>query len=64
VCGQSLPHGEIIVDAKGQTSVLGVFAAGDATTVPSSDHHYWKMVLRLRWRVRPPDAHPCRLTAA
>ncbi|HUH41234.1 MAG TPA: alkyl hydroperoxide reductase subunit F [Castellaniella sp.] len=28
------PHGEIIVDARGQTSVPGVFAAGDATTVP------------------------------
>ncbi len=27
-------HGEIMVDAKGQTSVPGVFAAGDATTVP------------------------------
>jgi alkyl hydroperoxide reductase subunit F len=27
-------HGEIIVDAKGETSVPGVFAAGDATTVP------------------------------
>ena len=27
-------HGEILVDAKGQTSVPGVFAAGDATTVP------------------------------
>jgi NADH-dependent peroxiredoxin subunit F len=27
-------HGEIIVDARGQTSVPGVFAAGDATTVP------------------------------
>ncbi|MBC7548064.1 MAG: alkyl hydroperoxide reductase subunit F, partial [Polaromonas sp.] len=27
-------HGEIIVDAKGQTSAPGVFAAGDATTVP------------------------------
>ena len=27
-------HGEIVVDAKGQTSVPGVFAAGDATTVP------------------------------
>ncbi len=27
-------HGEIIVDAKGQTSVPGIFAAGDATTVP------------------------------
>ena len=26
--------GEIIVDAKGETSVPGVFAAGDATTVP------------------------------
>ncbi|MCQ4327675.1 alkyl hydroperoxide reductase subunit F, partial [Pseudomonas stutzeri] len=28
------PYGEIIVDAKGQTSLPGVFAAGDVTTVP------------------------------
>ncbi len=27
-------HGEIIVDARGATSAAGVFAAGDATTVP------------------------------
>jgi alkyl hydroperoxide reductase subunit F len=27
-------HGEVIVDARGATSVPGVFAAGDATTVP------------------------------
>jgi alkyl hydroperoxide reductase subunit F len=27
-------HGEIVVDEKGRTSVPGVFAAGDATTVP------------------------------
>jgi alkyl hydroperoxide reductase subunit F len=27
-------HGEIIVDAKGATSLAGVFAAGDSTTVP------------------------------
>jgi NADH-dependent peroxiredoxin subunit F len=27
-------HGEIVVDAKGQTSVPNVFAAGDCTTVP------------------------------
>jgi len=27
-------HGEIIVDSKGQTSLPGVFAAGDVTTVP------------------------------
>ena len=27
-------HGEIEIDARGQTSVPGVFAAGDATTVP------------------------------
>ena len=29
-----LGHGEIEVDAKGQTSETGVFAAGDVTTVP------------------------------
>jgi alkyl hydroperoxide reductase subunit F len=28
------PRGEIEIDAKGQTSMPGVFAAGDATTVP------------------------------
>ena len=27
-------HGEIVVDARGQTSIPGIFAAGDATTVP------------------------------
>jgi alkyl hydroperoxide reductase subunit F len=27
-------HGEIVVDGRGQTSMPGVFAAGDATTVP------------------------------
>lgn len=27
-------HGEIVIDAKGQTSIPGVFAAGDVTTVP------------------------------
>ena len=27
-------HGEIVVDGRGQTSIPGVFAAGDATTVP------------------------------
>ena len=27
-------HGEIIVDPRGQTSLPGVFAAGDVTTVP------------------------------
>jgi len=27
-------HGEIIIDGKGQTSVPGIFAAGDVTTVP------------------------------
>lgn len=28
------PHGEIVIDARGATSVPGIFAAGDATTVP------------------------------
>lgn len=28
------PHGEIVVDQHGQTSLPGVFAAGDCTTVP------------------------------
>ena len=28
------PRGEIQIDARGETSVAGVFAAGDATTVP------------------------------
>ncbi len=28
------PRGEIVVDARGETSLPGVFAAGDATTVP------------------------------
>ena len=28
------PRGEIVVDERGQTSLPGVFAAGDATTVP------------------------------
>ena len=28
------PHGEIVTDAKGMTSVPGIFAAGDVTTVP------------------------------
>ena len=27
-------HGEIIIDAKGQTNVPGIYAAGDVTTVP------------------------------
>ena len=27
-------HGEIVIDARGATSIPGVFAAGDATTVP------------------------------
>jgi alkyl hydroperoxide reductase subunit F len=28
------PRGEIEIDARGQTSVSGIFAAGDATTTP------------------------------
>jgi len=28
------PYGEIEIDMRGQTSIPGIFAAGDATTVP------------------------------
>jgi alkyl hydroperoxide reductase subunit F len=28
------PHGEVVIDMKGQTSEKGIFAAGDVTTVP------------------------------
>ena len=28
------PHGEVVIDLKGQTSEEGIFAAGDVTTVP------------------------------
>lgn len=28
------PHGEVVIDARGQTSVDGVFAAGDVTSIP------------------------------
>ena len=28
------PRGEVVIDDRGQTSVPGVFAAGDCTTVP------------------------------
>ena len=27
-------HGEVVTDLRGETSVAGVFAAGDVTTVP------------------------------
>jgi alkyl hydroperoxide reductase subunit F len=52
-------HGEIVVDARGQTSVPGVFAAGDATTVP------FKQIIiaagdgakAALGRIRPSDPH-------
>ena len=28
------PHGEIVVDPKGRTSIKGIYAAGDVTTIP------------------------------
>ena len=58
------PRGEIVVDARGQTSVPGVFAAGDATTVP-----YKQIIIAMGEgakaalaRLRSPDAQlgPCR----
>ncbi len=33
-CVELSPRGEIIVDARGETSLPGIFAAGDVTTVP------------------------------
>jgi alkyl hydroperoxide reductase subunit F len=41
-------HGEIVVDARGQTSVPGVFAAGDVTTVP-----FKQIVIALGEGARP-----------
>ena len=53
------PHGEIEVDARGATSLPGVFAAGDATTVPvQADRHRDRR--RLEGRavgLRLPDPH-------
>ena len=31
---ETTPHGEIVVDLKGRTSIKGIYAAGDVTTVP------------------------------
>ena len=52
------PRGEIEVDARGQTSLPGVFAAGDATTVP-----YKQIIIAMGEgakaslsRLRPPDS--------
>ena len=28
------PHGEVVIDERGQTSEVGIFACGDVTTVP------------------------------
>ena len=54
------PRGEIEIDARGQTSVPGVFAAGDATTVP-----YKQIIIAMGEgakaslsRLRPPDPQP------
>jgi len=34
---ETVSRGEIIVDARGETSLPGIFAAGDGTTVPTSE---------------------------
>lgn len=36
------PRGEIIINEKGETSIPGVFAAGDATTV-----HYKQIIIAM-----------------
>ena len=43
------PRGEIEIDARGETTVPGVFAAGDATTVP------YKQIVIAMGRGQPPD---------
>ena len=55
------PRGEVVIDDRGQTSLPGVFAAGDCTTVP-----YKQIVIAMgagRHRravgVRPPHPHQC-----
>ncbi len=53
------PRGEVVIDDRGQTSLPGVFAAGDCTTVP-----YKQIVIAMgagstagAQRLRPPHPH-------
>ncbi len=57
--------GEIIIDAKCETNVKGVFAAGDCTTVP-----YKQIIIAaggrgksVAERFRLPDPHENRITS-
>jgi len=63
-------HGEVIVDAKGETSMPGVFAAGDCTTVP-----YKQIIIAMGegskaslsafdYLIRSPIAEPLKALAA
>ena len=63
-------HGEVIVDAKGETSMHGVFAAGDCTTVP-----YKQIIIAMGegakaslsafdYLIRSPIAEPLKALAA
>ncbi len=63
-------HGEVIVDQKGETSMPGVFAAGDCTTVP-----YKQIIIAMGegakaslsafdYLIRTPIAEPLRALAA
>ena len=53
------PRGEVVIDDRGQTSVPGVFAAGDCTTVPvqADRHRPGRRRDRGPERLRPPHPH-------
>ena len=53
------PRGEVVIDDRGQTSVPGVFAAGDCTTVPFKQivDRDGRRLDRGAERLRPPDPH-------
>jgi hypothetical protein len=57
-CGRALPAREIVIDDRGQTSLPGVFAAGDCTTVP------YKQIVIASAPGRPPRSAPSTTSSA